>query len=175
MFRSSLELLCVTNNRTQCQSGYVNSRSSYLETRSLLSSQCDSKSHHPFHPYLSADESHTPAATCAAVFMLWMFVCAHQGAYCASIFTARISDKLNESPESHYLPAHSCSVLSSLFSDSVFTFLFSFLTFSLLAVCLLIPCCLSQQGGILPPSATSFLHLFWVHILHIPISSQRSK
>lgn len=83
-------------------------------------------------------ERHTPAATCAAVFMLWMFACAHRGACCASVFTARISDKLNESPESSYLPAHSCSVLSSLFSDSVFAFLFSFFTFSPLAVYLLI-------------------------------------
>lgn len=118
-------------------------------------------------------ERHTPEATCAAVFTLWMFVRAHQGAYCASIFTARISDKLNESPESSYLPAHSCSVLSSLFSDSVFCLLVFFSH-------ILPACCLSaytnasslSKVGFCLNQRTSFLRLFWVHI---PISSQSSK
>lgn len=71
-------------------------------------------------------ELHTPAATCADAHALCMFVCACEGACCASIFAARISDKLNESPESCYLLAYSCSALSSLFSGSVFPFLLSF-------------------------------------------------
>lgn len=62
-----------------------------------------------------------------------MFVCTRQGACCASIFTDSVSDRPNESPENHYLPALSCSVLSSLFSHSVYSFLFSP---PLLAVCL---------------------------------------
>lgn len=98
-------------------------------------------------------ELHTPAATCADVHALCMFVCAYEGACCASIFAARISDKPNESPESCYLLAYSCSVLSSLFSGSVFPFLLSFPLLSpLLAVCILIHC-LSLRGGFLPPSA----------------------
>lgn len=87
------------------------------------------------YPYLSADESsihlRQPAMVCLCVF-----VCAHRGSCCASIFTANISDKPNESRENRYLPALSCSVLSSLFSHSVCSLLFSSLP-------LPPPCCLS--------------------------------
>lgn len=65
-------------------------------------------------------ECHTPAASCIHVCM---FVYAHREACCASTITASISDKPNESPENSYLPAFSCSVLSSLFSLPVFLLL----------------------------------------------------
>lgn len=146
---------CATKTRTWCHSGYVNSRSSYLETHSLLSSQCDSKSRRSCCAFIPAWQQMRTAHTCGN--LCWcaciVYVCVCLGACCASIFTARISDKPNESPESCYLLAYSCSVLSSLFSGSLFPFLLSFPLLSpLLAVCFLIHC-LSLPGGFLPLSA----------------------
>lgn len=163
MFHSLLEMLCATENSALCQSGYVNPRSSYLETRSLLSSQCDSKSHHPYCAFIPTCQQmrlHTPAETCVYCMLCWS-VCAHSGACCASRFAARISDKPNESPERRYLPAYSCSVLSSLFFESVFSFLFSFLPpphpphppLCCLSACTF----LSQSGGFSPSSVTTLL------------------
>lgn len=116
-----------------------------------------------FHPYLSADENaihlRQPAFVCVC---LCTFVHAQWDACCASEFTASISEKPNESPENCYLPALSCSVLSSLFSHCVFYLLvFSPLTLPSLFVCLNW-LCLHQL--------TSYLYLLWVHILHILIS-----
>lgn len=138
----------------------------------MLSSQCDSKSHRPcFHSYLSADESsihlRPPMLVCVC---LCMFVCTHRGACCASIFTASISDKPNESPENCYLPALLfCLVL--LFSHSVFAFLIS----PPLAVCLPLSQC-AQCGGFSPPSANKPLSVLdIVHTLHIHINSHETN
>lgn len=142
MFQSSHERLSATRLRTACQSGYVNSHSSHLETYTQPAVFTVWLQIPPslsgFHPYLSADESsihlRKPALACVCGCM---FVCAHWGACCASIFTASISDKPNESRENRYLPTLSCSVLSSLFSHSVFLLLVFFPPASPpLAVCL---------------------------------------
>lgn len=94
-----------------CQSEYVNSHRSHLETHSLLSSQRGSKSHCPYDAFMPTCQWCTALYTCTAA--------PHRGACCASIFTARNSEKPNESPVYSYLPALSCSVLSSLFSPSI--------------------------------------------------------
>lgn len=116
----------------------------------------------------------TPAATCACVCVcLCTLVRAHWGACCASIFTASVSDKPNESPENRYLPALSCSVLSSLFSHSVFYLL----VFSLPALptppltrpphCLPKPTLLLSPWWVLPPSANKLpLSALGTHLIY---------
>lgn len=131
MFYPTPRKLHATRTRTWCHSGCKDSRGSYLKTRSLLSSQCDSESRPHlllrFHPRPDSRrrEPRTPAVNrrwCGCVFArAWR----RGPAAPATLAAARISDKPNESPGSCYLLARSCSVLSSLFSDSGFPFVFS--------------------------------------------------
>lgn len=108
--------------RTKCHSGYVNSHHSYLETHSLLSSQRDSKSVHPFLgsfiptcQQMRSLHTCTKLPSCSCVF--WMCLCVLTKKLAALAHSQPASsDKPNESPEKRYLPALSCSVLSSLFS-----------------------------------------------------------
>lgn len=82
----------------------------------------------------------TPAENCVNVCM-FVPVCAHQGACCASIFAATISDKSNESPESHYL-----RLLVFGLVYIVPCFLLGFFPPVLLLCCLLIPVSLDKVG-----------------------------
>lgn len=108
--------------RTECHSGYVNSHHSYLETHSLLSSQRDSKSVHPFLgsfiptcQQMRSLHTCTKLPSCSCVF--WMCLCVLTKKLAALAHSQPASsDKPNESPEKRYLPALSCSVLSSLSS-----------------------------------------------------------
>ena len=144
-----------------------------METRSLLSSQCDSKSHRPYRAFIPTCQQMRAPYTCGNLrrcvcVCLSLFVCAHRGACCASIFTASISDKPNESPESRYLPALSCSVLSSLFSHSVFCLLFSPHTPPHSLFVCLNRRCLNLCGGFLPPSSNKLsLCVLGTHITHV--------
>ena len=74
-----------TKHRTRCQSGWVNSRSSHLETCSLLSSQCDSKSQRPYHAFIPTCQQREAPYTCGNVrwsvhvcvrLCVWVCVCA---------------------------------------------------------------------------------------------------
>lgn len=102
----------------------------------------------------------TPAENCVNVCM-FVPVCAHQGACCANIFAATISDKSNESPESHCLQ----SLVFGLVYIIPCFLLLGFFPPVLLLCCLLIPVSLNMVGFCLHQQI-SFLHVFWVHMLH---------
>lgn len=134
MFYPTPRKLHATRTRTWCHSGCENSRGSDLKTHSLLSSQRDSESRPRlllrFHPRPDSRrrEPRTPAVKrrwCGCAVCICACLAKGGPAAPATLAAARISDKPNESPGSCYLLARSCSVLSSLFSDSGFSFVFS--------------------------------------------------
>lgn len=171
-------MLCATQHRTECQSGYVNSRSSHLETCSLLPSQCDSKPHRSYRAFIPTCQQMRALYTCGN--LRWcVYVCIHLGvpteelavqAYSQPAFLTSLMN-LQRTATCQLSPVLSCLHCSfALFSTSFF----SFLSPTSLFVCLNRRC-LSHCGVFCLQQLTSFLYLLRVHILHIPIKSQGGK
>lgn len=148
-----------------------------METRGLLSSQCDSKSHRPYRAFIPTCQQMRALYTCGN--LCWcVYVCVRlcvpteelavqaysQPAFLTSLMNLQ---RTATCQLSLVLSCLHCSL--TLFSPSCFL-----RPPPSLFVCLNRRC-LSQCGGFRLYQLTSLLYLFWVHILHIPINSQGSK